>query len=370
MKVLVLDQYSDPGGAQRMLLDLLPAISEQGWHAAVALPGTGKVFHRVRALGVEACDLPCGPYSSGRKSPVDLWRFQAEMPRLARRIRHLARQFAPDLVYINGPRLLPAAALARLECPALFHAHIRVSQGAARLLAGLSLRLLNANVVAVCRNVADAWRPFVEGNRIPVIYNGVAGPEREPVRTPAGPPRVGCVARIAPEKGQREFVAAAAKIHVALPDARFVVAGAPLFSDPGAVSYERLVRKAAGCMPVEFTGWIEDVYDVIEKLDLLLVPSVWEEPNPRVILEAFAAGVPVLAFPRGGIPEIIEEGRTGFLCSDADDMAIRAIELLQGDRRRLREVAHAAREAWQRRFTLECWQHQMISVMERCAALG
>jgi glycosyltransferase involved in cell wall biosynthesis len=368
MRVLFLDQYSDLGGAQRMLLDLLSAVQARGWHAALGLPGNGDFVDRARKRGAGVFAIPCGAYSSGHKSAADLWRFQAETPRLAVRIREEVERFAPDLVYLNGPRLLPAAALARVGRPVLFHAHSTVSQAAARLLAGLPLRLLKADVVAVCRQVAESWQPFVPARRMAVVYNGVAGPERGIVRDCAGPPRLGCIGRISPEKGQREFLAAACRIGSALPEARFVIAGAALFSDAAAFSYEQAIRKAAARMPVEFTGWVDDVYAVMSQLDLLLVPSRGQEAAARVILEAFAAGLPVLAFRRGGIPEIVEDGRTGFLCDTPAEMARRAIELLQGGWTQLRAVSEAARESWCRQFRLETWQQRMITEMERCAS--
>ena len=209
MKVLFLDQFSDLGGAQQMLLDLLSAVRDRGWQAAAGLPGNGAAAQRARAAGVKVFDIPCGPYSSGRKTAADWWRFQAETPRLAVKIRELTEEFVPDLVYINGPRLLPAAALARFRQPVLFHAHIGISQRAARLLAGVPLRLLNARVVAVCRDVAQTWSSFAGPERVEVVYNGVPGPRQPIARNGAGAPRIGCIGRIAPEKGQREFLAAA-----------------------------------------------------------------------------------------------------------------------------------------------------------------
>jgi glycosyltransferase involved in cell wall biosynthesis len=368
MRVLLLDQFSEPGGAQRMLLDLLAAMRSRDWPAAVALPGDGPLFDSVRSLGFQALRIDCGPYRSRRKSVADLGRFATGIPRLAAQIRVLAAQFEPDLVYINGPRLLPAAALARLGKPVLFHAHIEVAQRPARLLGGISLRRLHAHVTAVCETVAAAWRPFVGEKNVSVIYNGVAGPESVGPRPHNATPRIGCIGRIAPEKGQREFLATAVKIHRALPDARFLTYGSPLFSDRAAHAYEREVREAAAGLPVEFAGWVTDVYAAMANLDLLLVPSVWAEPNPRVVLEAFAAGLPVIAFRAGGLPEIVEDGRTGFLCEDVDQMARLAIELLQGDRDRLQCVSAAARESWRRRFTLERWQQQILDEIERVAA--
>ena len=366
MKVLLLDQYSDPGGAQRMLLDLLAGMRTRGWNAAVGLPGKGEICDRIHRLGFETAHIDCGPYKSSRKSAVDLRRFFSEVPRLAGQIRNLVDRFDPQLVYINGPRLLPAAAVAHFSRPVLFHAHNRVSQRGARFIAGMSLRHLNARVVAVCEMVAKSWRPFAGPGRLSVIYNGVAGPVDLPARNAiGGPPRIGCVGRISPEKGQREFLEAAARIHRAVPDARFIVCGAPLFADPIAIEYERKIREAAAGMPVEFTGWVDDVYTAIANLDLLLVPSVWPEPNPRVVLEAFAAGLPVIAFRAGGVPEIIDHGRTGFLCGNAEEMAELTLELLKSDGSLARNVALAARESWRNDFTLERWQMQVLAMLER-----
>lgn len=369
MRVLLLDQFSDLGGGQRMLLDLVDALKTRGWEPAVGLPGEGPLPRRARAMGVEVFPIPCGRYASGRKSPRDLWSFAIEVPRLARRIRELVRETAPDLVYINGPRLLPAAAMAAMDQPVMFHAHIGVAQPVARWVAGAALRVLRPHVVAVCQNVANAWQRFVPGEPIGVIYNGVAGPGREITRTGSAPPTIGCVGRIAKEKGQREFLAAAGQIRAAVPEARFIIAGAALFGDRAAESYERAVRLTAAGTPVEFTGWVDDVYSVMSRLDLLIVPSVWDEPNPRVILEAFAAGVPVLALRTGGIPEILEDGRTGFLCDEASGLAPRAIQLLTGDRSVLRGAAQAALERWRREFTLDAWQQRMIAEIENCVAV-
>ena len=367
MKLLLLDQFSELGGAQQMLLDLLGAIQDRGWQAALAAGGRGALMDRAGALGCEAISIQCGPYASGQKSLADLGRFTAELVPLARQIRRLADRFEPNLIYVNGPRLLPATALARCGRPVLFHAHINISQGPARFLAGAALKPLQAHVVAVCRMVADSWRPFVSDERMQVIYNGVAGPALNASKKRTGGPRIGCIGRIAPEKGQLEFLASAGQIHRRLPECRFVVCGAPLFSDAASVAYEQKAREAASGLPVEFSGWVTDVYDVMKDLDLLLVPSMWAEPNPRVILEAFAAGVPVIAFSVGGIPEIVEHGRNGFLCRDRAEMARLAVELLEGDPMRLCAVSQAARECWLARFTQQRWRQQILDAVERTA---
>jgi glycosyltransferase involved in cell wall biosynthesis len=366
MNLLFLDQFSDMGGGQRMLLELLAGVRERGWNALVGLPGNGEMFGSVEALGFRTSRIDCGPYSSGAKSTRDVRTFIGEVPRLIRQIRSLEAEVEPDLVYVNGPRLLPATALAGLRAPVVFHAHISLG-GAARWLAGVSLWHMNAKVLSVCRMVAECWQPFARQGGVSVIYNGVPGPDctTRPART--GRPNVGCIGRISPEKGQREFLGAASIIRQSVPDCHFSIYGAALFDDAAAQRYEQQVRAEASGMPVEFHGWTSDVYGALAALDLLLVPSVWAEPNPRVILEAFAAGVPVIAFRAGGIPEIVEDGRTGFLCDDAAGMARIAIELL-GDGPRRADIAAAARESWSGNFTAERYRRQVLDAIQSAAA--
>jgi len=342
MKLLFLDQFSQLGGAQHCLLDLLPAIE----HALVAMPGDGPMFPCVRALGFETARIHCGPYASGGKTAGDMARFVFETPRLARQIRKLAR--GVDIVYINGPRLLPAAALSGIRNRVVFHSHSYLPPGPVRKLSGLALRRLRAHVIGSCRYVAEPWEPYASG--ISVIYNGVAGP-RQP-RTPRrGPLTIGCIGRIAPEKGQREFVEVARIAHGIAPEARFAIYGETMFASR---DYERQVRDAAAGLPVEFAGWAANVYDALDKMDVLLVPSADHEATTRVILEAFAAGVPVIAFPSGGIPEVLPASSLAHSVQQMAEMAC--------IRDRPGGLSHSAD------FTLERYRAEILEVLREQGA--
>jgi len=360
MNVLLLDQYSDLGGAQQVLWELLPAILRRGWRATVGLPGSGELFEHIRGLGIEAERIDCAS---------DAGHYVAQTPRLAGQIRELADRVEADLVYVNGPRVVPAAALAGLECPVIFHSHSWLPAGMARTAAGAALRKMDARVVANCEFVASQWRRFVRVERISVVLNGVAGPAGRRVRRPDGAMRIGCIGRIGPEKGQREFVVAAARIRESLPECRFVVCGEALFGSDDAQRYAAEVRRAAAGLPIEFRGWVSNVYDALAELDLLLVPSNGPEATTRVIPEAFAAGVPVIAFDTGGISEVVEDGVTGVLVRSVEAMARESATLLS-DRERRESMARAARTAWERRFTKEKFQEQMLGIMSESRPEG
>jgi len=360
MNILFLDQFSDLGGAQRCLLDLLPAVLERGWRAHVAAPGDGCLRPRAVALGAEFHSIRFGPFESGRKSPRDLLRFASELPGLAREIRRLGAETGAEIVYVNGPRLLPAASLS--SAALVFHCHSYLGKGYTAALAGASLS--GATVTASCEFVLEPLRPFVGLGQIEVVYNGVSEPRlvaRQSWRG-LGTARIGVIGRIAPEKDLLTFIEAARL----LPNCRFVICGAPLFGCRTAAQYFDRVRESATGLPVEFLGWRDDVGSVLSGLDLLVVPSSPAEATTRVILEAYAAGVPVVASASGGIPEIVRDGETGFLVPPGNParLAARIREAL-ADPARLRIIVANAHAAWRERFTLGEYQRRILNILER-----
>jgi glycosyltransferase involved in cell wall biosynthesis len=225
---------------------------------------------------------------------------------------------------------------------------------------GLALRRSSGMIVACCDAVAQSLRDFAPAERIHVAANGTADLgfversfEQQRER------RVGIIGRIGVEKGQAEFLRAAAALVHDGSHARFVICGAPLFGDRG--YYDQVLRLASG-LPVEFLDWQEDVASVMRDLDVLVIPSE-HEGMPRVLLEVFSAGLPVVAFPVGGIPEVIEDGVTGFL---AKDLLVTLREVLNADPAKLRAVAANARRAWERHYTVARYRERITTLMEQC----
>jgi glycosyltransferase involved in cell wall biosynthesis len=121
---------------------------------------------------------------------------------------------------------------------------------------------------------------------------------------------------------------------------------------------------ASDGLPVEFAGWQDDIGAVLSNLDLLVVPSRIDS-TPRVILEAFAAGVPVVAFPSGGIPEILKDGETGFLTAadTAKALAVRIADILTMPQAQLNSVVEQAYQSWQDNFTLEHYRQHVSDII-------
>ena len=364
MNVLFLDQFSEVGGAQRGLLDVLRAVQERGWRAHVLVPGSGPLVEQLRSRQVMVEEIPCGPYSSGRKSAADLLRFAVDIRRQVRVIGDLMKRTVFDLVYVNGPRVLPAAAIAaRRLAPVLFHLHSHIEQGYAARLARWSVRHADATVIVCGHSVARSLGPCAAAGKLHVIANGTSEINFRERDFGAQGWCIGMVGRISPEKGQVEFLRAVRLLRAEFSDAKFIICGAPMFGMEG---YFEEVRAASSGLRVEFLEWREDVDTVFSELDLLVAPSK-QEGMGRVLVEAFSAGVLVVAFPVGGIPEVVTDSETGFLSPQASPEALAAKirEIISSDPGRLRTVAANARSAWERYYTLAAYQKRVTDLMER-----
>ncbi|MCC6369018.1 MAG: glycosyltransferase family 4 protein [Bryobacterales bacterium] len=365
MNVLFVDQFGELGGAQRCLLDLIPAVRERGWRASAAVPSEGELAQCLGSLGVEVSLLPPARYESGRKPPGDALRFARALPVLARQISGLCSRYSANLLYVNGPRLLPAAALAHSRIPVLFHAHSYLPHGLSRTLARWALRRCNATVIGVSRFVSSYVAGAVAADRLFVIPNGAA--RLQCPRRAADGVCAGVIGRIAPEKGQLEFVHAARIVREQIPECRFLICGAPLIA-PG--DYAARVQLAARGLPMDFRSWQQDIGPVLSELDLLVVPSTGAEGFGRVIIEGFSAGVPVLAFRSGGIPEIIEDGKTGYLAErkTPESLAQYMIAILRDEESR-KAVARNAFSQWQEHYTLARYRERITAVMALAAGI-
>ena len=354
MRILFLEQFSEMGGGQRNLLDLLPAIRGRGWKAIVAAPGVGPLFNAAREEGAETERITLGQYANGKKAAGDAIRFVSDTARL----QHWIARHDSDLISVGGPRMLVAAALSARRRPVIFQAQHFFEESRALDVARWAIRHSKVKVVANSRYVA---KQFERDANVQIVYNGIPEIPFKP-REFGQSWRIGVIGRIAPMKGQTDFLRAAAMIAPKLPGARFVICGAPMFCP---ATYVQEVDRLAEGLPVDHLGWREDVHKVLQDLDLLVVPSTKAEATTRVILEAFAAGVPVVGYAIAGIPEIVRDGVSGFLVPECEPGALarKIIEISKAD---LTAVVRTARADWEKNYSVLRYQEQMVRIMSEC----
>ena len=360
MNVLMVDQYGQTGGAQKCLLDLIADWPREG-NLVVAAPEDGTLLQSVRDAGFIPEAISSGPYASGRGRVFDTLRFCNDAIQQRTILRGLIERFDIDVVYVNGPRVLLGSALAaRGRCPVVFHAHNHLQRRSDLAMVQFALRRCSSTVIACC---AHAGR----GLQASIIQNGVPNAGYRLRRyPPEGAWRIGIVGRISREKGHFMLIDAVRMLIGEEYRMALTVAGASLF---GTGDYETEVRRRAEKLDVRFTGWVENVGETLAELDLLIVPSTAEPGLPRVVLEAFSAGLPVMAMATGGIPEAVRDNVTGFLVQGAApaDLAERLRSAMEGSPAELGRVALNARLEWENYWNVERWRSEVMRAIRTAA---
>lgn len=347
-RVLFVNHTSDLGGPSISLLKLLKFI-DQVYEVAVVAPGDGELFRILEEMGI-----------AGHRAPArGLTRLS--IPWLCQ----LITRGRFDLVYGNnygtGSRnALVAAKLTRR--PYVWHIREMLRDGHQRTT--FFLKYADA-VIAVSRASARAAKRYLPGREIHVIHNGIEPGEfqlgveeaRDHVRSVLGvPPETLVVANVGAvclRKGQSYALEMAAGTLRNGSETVFPFLGR-LDIEP---SYALQAKDLAARLKINglsvFLGFRRDVPLFLRGCDVFLHTPLWD-PNPRVVLEAMGAGLPVVAFDVDGVSDMIDDGKTGYLIPFGDvDAGTEALaELLDNASLRLR-MGELGRKRVQAKFTAE-----------------
>ncbi len=328
-------------------MGLVDALDRARFMPLFLADGDGPLLGELERRGVTL--LPGVIEQLSLRHPLKAW------ARTRRQVRFL-REAGIDLLHVNefGWNFDVVAAAALLGIPVVLHVHNPLTVDRTNL-----HRLVADRVVFVSEAQRRDTRHLQRlGRRTGVLHNAVdlAGIRRgRSVRGTLGIPPgrlvVGTVAQISRRKGTDVFVETARRVVAVRDDVQFIVVGRAGTREE---EYANAVRAAAAEPAlrgrVTFLGSRDDVPDLLASMDLFFLPTR-AEPFGIVIIEAMAAGVPVVASALGGIPEIITSPALGTLVQPDDpDGSARALLMLLDDAPRRRQIAEAAQASLPGRF--------------------
>jgi glycosyltransferase involved in cell wall biosynthesis len=361
--LMVSNHGSIVGGGEISMLSLLQGLDRTQWRPVVVVPEDGEVAKRCQAVGLPTHVIPL----PGLRCPG---------PALIASLRDLKALISATgarLVHANGSRAMAYAGVAGRLAGRSVLWHVRVADREAvldRVLSRLA-RLIIVNSHAVGRRFSGQ-----AASRVRCIYNGIdvtqVSPRTPPphLRRSLGLPETASVivsvGRFVRYKGYDYLLDAARIVASERPDTHWVLIGDGELRE----SLEERVRQTGLDKQIHFTGWREDVADLIALGDFFITPAIGEHFG-RVVIEAMAIGKAVIATASGGTPEIVLHGETGLLVPPADpDALARAMLTLLTDRRQTEQLGRAGRTRAIAEFDLARHVQAVQRLYEECAGDG
>lgn len=358
-RVLFVITLAETGGAQAYVAHLLPALADR-FGVAVAAHGPGPLRDAARAAGV-----PFFPLRHVRR-PISLWRDLLGLLELIR----LLRRERPDILHANSSK---AGVLGRLAAVAvgvpvrIFTVHgwgFEAFSGLASLLYRWADRLMSPmTTVTICvgesERAAGLAARTCRNDRTVVIRNAVDVAAAPKARHAGGTPRIIMVGRLQPPKDPVTLVRAFARLR------RESFAAVVVGDGPARPMLETEIRRLGLDGAVELAGECCDVPERLAGADVFVLSSS-QEGLPLSILEAMAAGLPVVATAVGGIPELVVDGQTGFLVPRGDAEALAAaLARLIDDRALRRRLGTAGRARAEALFDLPSFHRAHVELYSR-----
>ncbi len=328
-------------GARISLIQLLSYLDRDRFRPVVIVPRHGPLVGKLRDLNVDTRIIKFGNW---RK--VKCW---PGIPAALYNMTEVAREVNAALWHSNEFWSFPFASLSaqRLNLPTI--CHFRCSRLPAQLPSWKlrSYRVHKADrILAVSRAQFQLFRKMKDVNgKFTVIHNGLDvalfnGNNREKFRKECGVSDderlVGMIGAVSEYKGVDDFLHAAAQMCRRIKGLKFVIVGPDTGKPKGFTGrMKQLAAELEISDKVIFTGFRNDIADIMTALDLLMTPSRVEAFG-RVIIESLASGTPIVAYRVGGIPEIISDPEVGILVEPGNTahLAEEAVKLLLDTDRR------------------------------------
>jgi len=355
MRILQILPELNVGGVETGTVDFAGYLRDHG-HEPVVISNGGSLAERLRREGIKHYTLPVHKKS--------FWIAR----KMIREVRRIILEEQIDIVHARSRVPAWIAFFACRHTPAEFittcHGHYS-AHFFSRVMGWPRLIIVPSSAIA--RHMIDVFG--VPPERVRCIPRSVdlkrfRGLPKE--GGDASAPVISIVGRITPLKGHAYFIKAMSKVARSVPYAKIRVVGdAPAKKPRYRQELEILVRRLGLQEHVEFLGNREDVPALMAQSDVVVMASVEPESFGRVILEAQAAGVPVVATSVGGVLDIIDDGKTGLLVlpRDVDGMATAVLQLLR-DKLLAQKLISAARQKLEGQFTLEHMCGQTVAVYE------
>jgi len=348
------------GGANRVLTDLIEQLDRTRFRPVLAVPAEGQLKEWAVARATAVHLVP--PASADLSSSL----------RRAWRLVRLIRSTGAAIVHTIDPVCYREASWASLitgtkrVCHIQFPSTPDMLRWVFRVRPHFTISCYRGHVAEMLREV-----PFLEGVAL-AIPNAVrvdSFVELDDTDTASrwkfGRRRmVLIVGHLSDIKGHPTFVRAASMISQTQPDCAFVALGGETVQPGFQKELEALAEKLGVAADLHFLGWRDNVAEIVRAADVFVLPSR-QEGLPLALLEAMASGIPVVATPVNGVPEVVQDEQNGLLVpvDDSTRLASAVVDLLR-DPLKARRLATNGRQTVVREFNMATFMNRMQHVYD------
>jgi len=356
-KILFVCSGLNVGGAERQWSQLIPALRDRGYNVTVlTLVDEGPFFEELRLRGI---DVRCARM-----------RHRLDVIGLSRALRLHELRPAVVVTHSINAHVVGHLIARKVGSPHVTTEHFNLGPGTPRarhreVLARIVGPRVDCAIAISQRQIPRLLKLGYRRNRIRIIANGVpeivASKSPSSVRSQIAMERDAfmavLIATLRPEKDPALFVRAVQEAHGSEPRVRGVIVG-------GGPEFEHVKALVGDGEIVRLTGPRSDVPDILQAADVVCLSST-AEGLPMVILEAMAAGKPIVATEIGGVPEAVQNDRTGILVPIGDVQGFAAaLVRLAGDAELAARMGQAGRERHRTQFSFERMIDEYADVLD------
>ncbi len=369
MHVLILCEYGTVNGGERSLLAVLDDCPPDV-RVTVLAPGEGRLADALSERNVT--HVPFSLFDTGgKRSPPEI---------VLDNLAVIAERLTPDVAHANSLSMarITGRLAARIACPCTGHLRdiIRLSRTAVAHLNG------NARLIAV----SEATRDFhiaqgLDATRVTVLHNGIdcetwrprpkTGELQAELQLPDHTMVAVTVGQVGLRKGLDLLVRAAIALADRLPSLHYAVIGERYSTKPESIEFERSLHDSLADAGIaerfHWLGYREDVGRLFSEAGLLIHPAR-QEPFGRVLLEASACSVPIVATRVGGTAEMLADGESALLVDPDNAPALAdAVRQLVGNAELRMRLGDSARRRVSQRFNIADRAHELFTLWKNIA---
>lgn len=352
-------------------------LMERGMRVEAALPSSGPLVGKLLDIGAQVHVLETIVFRRSIMEPASLFKLCLKSGPAVLKLRGLIKKGGFDLVHSNTGVVIGGALASRLAgTPHVWHfREILTEFGWLWKMHEPLVARTSREIICISGAVGDQFKSSRARHKVTVIHDGIPSTGQTLKSSNSGGShhtRLLSVGRLAPYKGQDVLLKAMRQLRDRGIEVELTLVG-DVFGEQMAYKHElEALSKELGLDDrVRFTGFVPDVAPYLAKADIFILPSTRPEGLGLVVLEAMAAGLPVVATSGGGVAEVINDGVDGILVRPGDHVSLAdAVASLVSDRFLSKNLALKGFETATRDFSVEAMGRNLERVYERVLSAG